>query len=79
MFETLEEMRTKGLDRMRVDYSEVMITDEDRRFDYVEILVDVLPKIRNDYAHGSGSIHRGVYTTLELTMEIINQVYPVPA
>lgn len=70
------EMDAKGLDSITLDYSEVVVTDEDRRWDLIQILVDTLPLTRNHYAHGTRSIHNQVRGTLELVLEIINQIFP---
>lgn len=71
-----EEMREKELESIDLDYSEVKIADEDRRFDFVKILFESLPSLRNHYAHGT-SMHRGKdLSTIEFVAEMINQVYP---
>lgn len=72
----IREMKEKGLDSTVLDYSAVEITDEDRDWDYLNILLDSLPFSRNDYAHGSASLHNQVRGTIELVGEIINQVFP---
>jgi hypothetical protein len=69
------EIAAKGLTSIVLDDAEVEIGNEDRTFDYVKTVTEVLPKIRNMYAHGSPSIHNQVRGTLELCMEIINQVF----
>ena len=69
------EMHAKGLNSISLDYSEVVVIDEDRRWDLIQILIDTLPLTRNDYAHGSGSISNQVRGTLELVVEIINQIF----
>ncbi len=71
-----EEMRDKELESIELDYSEAGITDADRRFDFVKILFESLPSLRNHYAHGT-SMHRGKdLSTIEFVAEMINQVYP---
>lgn len=71
-----EEMREKELESIELDYSEVKLTDEDRRFDFVKVLFESLPSLRNHYAHGT-SMHRGKdLSTIEFVAEMINQVYP---
>jgi hypothetical protein len=74
--EKLEEMRDKGMDRIDLDYSEAKVTDIDRNQAYVVDLVKILPKLRNNYAHGSGILHSSVLGTIQIVSEIINQVYP---
>jgi hypothetical protein len=77
--EKAEEMRSKGLDSIVLDYSEAVVTDQDRYWDYINVLVDTLPETRNHYAHGTSSIHNQVRGTLEIANEIINQVFPQSA
>lgn len=43
--------------------------------EYCKILVDTLPSLRNELAHGSGMLHPGGYTTLEICADLINQLY----
>lgn len=74
-YEKGEEMRRKGLTSIEYDYSDVVVTDQDRDWNLIEVLVESLPFTRNEYAHGSASIHNQVRGTLELTMEILNQVF----
>ena len=71
-----DEMLNKGLDRIEIDYSEVQVTDIDRNFDYINKLIGYLPKLRNDYAHGSKTLHNRVLGTIQVVSEIINQIYP---
>ena len=58
-----------------MDPSEITNFGRDRDWNLIEVLVESLPFLRNEYAHGSGSIHNQVRGTLELTMEILNQVF----
>lgn len=74
-YEKLTEMREKGLDSITYSYSDVVVTDEDRDWNYVGILCDHLPFLRNLYAHGSTSLHNQVLGTFEIVSAIINRVY----
>lgn len=76
MYEKTDEMREKDLDQIELDYSEVQVTDIDRNIDYINDLIEILPKFRNNYAHGSKMLHNNVLGTIQLVSEIINQIYP---
>lgn len=76
MYEKTDEMREKNLDQIELDYSEVQVTDIDRNIGYINDLIDILPKFRNNYAHGSKMLHNNVLGTIQLVSEIINQIYP---
>jgi hypothetical protein len=69
------EMREQGLSMIELDYSQAIPNDQDRDWDYVSILREVLPEIRNCYAHGSALLHNQVRGTLELVREILNQLF----
>ncbi len=71
-----DEMYAKGLKQIDLDYSEVVVTDADRNWEYLNFLADFLPELRNQYAHGTSMLHNNVLTTLEVVSEIINQIYP---
>jgi len=73
--ERQREMYEQGLSRIELDYSQAIPNDQDRNWDYVSILREVLPEIRNSYAHGSALLHRQVLGTLELVSEILNQLF----
>ncbi len=75
-WEKAKEMDTKGLDSIILDESEVIVTEQDRDWNYLNIVLEVLPEIRNEYAHGTPSLHNQVRGTIELVAEIIKQIYP---
>lgn len=65
----------RNLDQIELDYNQAVPNDKDREWDYLPILFELLPEIRNVYAHGSTMLHRQVLGTLELVCEILNQVF----
>ena len=73
--EKTDEMYSKGLKQIDLDYSEVTVTDADRNWEYLNFLASFLPDLRNTYAHGSSMLHNQALTTLEVVSEIINQIY----
>jgi hypothetical protein len=77
--EKLQEMSEKNPDEMTWDESDIEVTPEDLDWDYVSGLVDFLPKLRNEYAHGSTNLHNLTLNSIQIVSEIINQLYPLPA
>ncbi|MES3020789.1 MAG: hypothetical protein V4857_04310 [Pseudomonadota bacterium] len=69
------EMVERDLMRIELDYSQAVPNDQDRDWNYLPILLEALPGIRNTYAHGSSYLHNQVLGTLELVCEILNQLY----
>jgi hypothetical protein len=63
----------------RTDQVGIQITAEDLEWDYVKMLPDLLPMLRNDYAHGSTDLHNWALRSFQLVSEIINQLYQPPA
>jgi len=43
------------------------------------MLPDLLPMLRNDYAHGSTELHNWALRSIQVVCEIINQLYLSPA
>ena len=77
----MEKMRTtseKNLTEISWDDSEIEVTAEDLNWDYANMLVETLPYIRNEYAHGSTNLHNLVLHTIQIVCEIINQLYEAP-
>lgn len=76
--ETLQGMREKGLDSIELDYSKVVVTDQDREdYDYLKVLLKYIPSTRNEYAHGSSMLHNQVLHSFEVVSELVNQLFPV--
>ncbi|WP_322087937.1 hypothetical protein [Burkholderia sp. BCC1999] len=70
----LQEMQRLGLTTVQIDYSNVEPMPEDFD-DWIGIFIDTLPRIRNEYAHGSGVLHNTVSRTFEIVSELINQLF----
>ena len=75
-YEKMQEMIDRGLKSIILDESEIVVKDEDRDWDFIGALIETLPATRNNYAHGTGSIHSQVRGTLEIVSQIINQIFP---
>lgn len=75
--EKRQEMEERGLNTIELDYSKVIVTDEDREdYDYLKVLLEYIPEARNTYAHGSGMLHNQVLHSFELVSELVNQLFP---
>ncbi len=57
----------------------IQIKAEDLDWDYVKMLPDLLPMLRNDYAHGSTDLHNWALRSFQIVSEVINQLYQPPA
>lgn len=77
--ETLREASEKNLTEWTIDESDIQITAEDLDWDYVKMLPDLLPMLRNDYAHGSTDPHNWSLRSFQIVSEIINQLWQPPA
>jgi hypothetical protein len=73
--EKVEEMHRLGLKSIEFDESKIEIKDEDRNHDYLKVILETIPHLRNRYAHGSRDLHNGAYVTIKLVWEIINQIF----
>jgi len=71
----IRKMREEGLKEIIIDDLEIEITDKDRNWDYVSILLKTIPFLRNAYAHGSNNLDNQVIGTIRIVSEIINQIY----
>jgi hypothetical protein len=77
--EKIREASEKNLTEITWDESDIKITAEDLDWDYVKMLPDLLPMLRNEYAHGSTELHNLALRTIQIVYEIINQLYELPA
>lgn len=73
--ERFRKMQEEKIESMVWDESAVQIIEEDRQVDYVGILLDTIPQIRNSYAHGSSNLHNQGLHTIQIVAEIINQLF----
>ena len=76
--EKMQEMKKKGLTSIELDYSKAVVTNGDLRdYDYLKVILECIPGIRNDYAHGSSMLHNHVLHSFEVVSELVNQLFPV--
>lgn len=71
----IEELKEKGLERISLNYDEINHEEHSLEWDYLEVLSDIIPKIRNDHAHGSSTLHNQVLITFENVSIIINKIF----
>ncbi|MCD6706358.1 MAG: hypothetical protein LT080_07895 [Thiobacillus sp.] len=76
LHEQIGQMEQLGLDEAVFDESNIVIKDEDRDHDYLGIVVESMPKVRNHFAHGSSTLHNQAIGSLRLVQEIIDQLWP---
>lgn len=66
-----------GLDRWEEDDSEIVVTQEDLDYDWLGEFLEIIPRVRNLYAHGTFHLYPAkVSHTFEMVSELINQLYP---
>lgn len=75
-FETHQKMIRTGATEMIFDDSNIQPNEQDLSVDWITAFVESLPKIRNDYAHGSERLHSTMLQTFEIASDLINQLYP---
>lgn len=73
------EMIAAGLEEMEFDDSQLTPTEVDLKHDWLGDFIKAIPKIRNDYAHGSSTLHHSVLHTFDLVSQLINQLYSATA
>lgn len=75
-FETHQEMIRTGATEMILDDSNIEPNEQDFNDDWIGTFVESLPRIRNQYAHGSHMLHPTVLGRFEIVCDLINQLYP---
>lgn len=76
--EKMDEMRKAGVESWIENESEIVVTNEDLGFDWLGAFQEIIPTVRNSYAHGSEHLYpTPVLRTFEMVTEIVNQLYPL--
>jgi hypothetical protein len=76
-YEQVAKMSAEGMTEMTIEYSGVTPTDEDLNHDWLKDFLDAIPKIRNEYAHGSDTLAPpSVLHTIEVVADLVNQLFP---
>lgn len=76
--EKMKEASEKGLTEITWEESDIKTAAEDLDWDCVKMLPDLLPMMRNEYAHGSTELHNWALRSFQIVSEIINQLYQAP-
>lgn len=71
----MERMVRDGIDECVVDHTNIVATDEDLSFDWLEQFISALPKLRNMHAHGTSALDPTIGRTFEIVVELINQLF----
>jgi hypothetical protein len=64
-------------DSVEYDLDSAVPQDEDYAWDTLKTYQEVLPKIRNIYAHGSSNLTANVLGTFETVADLVNQLFPL--
>lgn len=73
--EQINYMREHGLDELVVQVETPVPTEAELNFDWIGRYCEVLPQIRNIYAHGSTNLHASVLRTFEVVWSLVNQMF----
>jgi hypothetical protein len=73
--EIWEEAQRNGLNEITYDDTHYEVKDVDRDHDYLATILETLPWLRNNFAHGTKDLDNQALGTIQLVAEIINQIY----
>jgi hypothetical protein len=59
----------------KIKSESTQVHDGEFDYEYIEVLKNTIPPIRNVYAHGANFLHGGAYLHLEIVSEFINQLF----
>jgi len=76
--EKFQELIDKNLDSITFNEEDFTITEEDKNWDFVAMLMETIPKARNNYSHGSSDLHNYALNGIRIVSEIINAIYNNP-
>lgn len=73
--EHIKFMERNNLDRLIIPGMPAVPTQEELAFDWLGQFVEGLPRLRNEYAHGSQMLHANVLMTFQIVCDLINQLW----
>lgn len=73
--EHIQYMEQNDLDQMILPDTPVVPTADELAFDWLQQFVEGLPRLRNEYAHGSQMLHANVLRTFQIVCDLINQLW----
>lgn len=71
----ITEMKEKHIDAIEINYDEVDSEDFNIEWDYIDMLCENLPNLRNRKAHGSSTLYNQVLFIFDIVSTIINTMY----
>lgn len=74
--EAIQFMRQENITEMTLSDDPPAPTRDELEFDWLADLVERLPKLRNEYAHGTQMLHATVLRTFEVVSDLVNQLWP---
>lgn len=73
--EAIERMKELGLWELEIDDGQLEVKGEDSDHDYLSQVLESVPFLRNEHAHGTTALDSNSLTALRLAAEIINQIF----
>lgn len=74
-FLQIDAMSRAGLTEMVIDDSNIAPNEGELAYDWISVFVESLPRMRNDYAHGSQTLLPTVLRTFDIVCDLINQLF----
>jgi hypothetical protein len=68
--EKIREASEKNLPEITWSDSDIQVTDEDLNWNHVKVFADTLPKLRNEYAHGSTNLPATALWLIQIVCEL---------
>jgi hypothetical protein len=72
--EQVEFMAKHQLQELMVPDTPAVPTEDELAHDWLNDFVERLPHLRNEYAHGSQTLHANVLMTFQIVSDLINQL-----
>ena len=73
--EQIQFMSANNISEMAIDEAATIPTAEELAHDWLGEFQQILPGMRNDYAHGSERLHASVLRTFAVVAELVTQLY----
>jgi hypothetical protein len=73
--EQIEFMTTHQLQELIVPDTPAVPTEDELAHDWLSEFVETLPRLRNEYAHGTQMLHASVLMTFQIVSDLINQLW----
>lgn len=73
--EQIEYMTKHQLQELTVPDTPAVPTQDELAYDWLKDFVETLPRMRNEYAHGTQMLHASVLMTFQIVSDLINQLW----